>query len=84
MAALEPKIKESLEIIRVDIENFLRNTEPPEWDIPSFVTDTTVSEFLRNVKIPAYQNGCPSLLFHNLKSHNDEVVNRIFVRGKHM
>jgi hypothetical protein len=83
IAALEPKIQETLEMIRVDIEAFLQNPELPEWVPPSF-TNPSVSEFLRILRIPAYQNGSPSLLFHNLHFHDNEVLTKLFGRGKHM
>jgi len=63
---LQPEIQKTLDIIRPEIEIFLRSPELPEWVPPS--TNLNVSEFLRNLRIPAYQNGSPSLLFHNLSS----------------
>ena len=71
--ALRPEIQKTLDIIRPEIEIFLRNPELPEWVPPS--TAPEVSEYLQRLQIPAYQNGSPSLLFHNLSS---QAANEIF------
>jgi hypothetical protein len=79
---LEPLIKKTLGIIRPRIETFLENPELPDW-VPPLFTNPSVSEFLRNLRIPTYRNGSPSLLYHNLHSHHD-VVEKIFGPGNHM
>ncbi len=58
--ALQPHIQQTLDIIRLRIETFLKNPELPDWVPPP--TNPRVSEFLRNLRIPAYRNGFPSLI----------------------
>ena len=48
-----------------EIEAFLKSPEPPRWIPPNCATPSN-REFLRNLRIPSYLNGSPSLLFHNL------------------
>ena len=77
--ALRPEIQKTLDLIRPEIEIFLRNPELPEWDPPSTIPN--VSEYLQKLRIPAYQNGSPSLLFHNLSS---QAANEIFDQRQNM
>lgn len=75
-------IKGTLDIICPRIETFLINPELPDW-VPSS-TNLSVSEFLRNLRIPAYPNGSPSLLYHDLHACHDDVVEKIFGWGNYM
>jgi hypothetical protein len=80
---LQPLIQKTLDVIRPRIETFLTNPELPDW-VPPF-TNPSVSEYLTNLRIPAYPNGSPSLLYHNLHAyHDDDVVKKIFGRGNYM
>jgi hypothetical protein len=76
-------IQRTLDIIRPRIETFLTNPELPDWVPPS--TNPSDFEFLKNLRIPAYLNGSPSLLYHDLHScHDDDIVEKIFGRPNHM
>ena len=70
---LLPEIQKMLDVIHPEIEIFLENPELPEWVPQSTIPN--VSEYLQNLRIPAYQDGSPSLLFHNLSS---QTANEIF------
>ena len=65
------------------IEAFLRSPEPPSWIPPSYATPSN-QEFLRNLRIPAYLNGCPSLLFHDLNVCDSNEIEGIFGQRRHV
>ena len=71
------KINKELEWLHNTIETFLKNPEPPAW-IPPNNASSADCEFLNTLRIPAYANGKPSLLFHNLDVCDHEEVEKIF------
>jgi hypothetical protein len=64
--------------IRGMIRAFLDNNEPPSWIPPHYVADQKNRDFLTNLRIPAYQNGNPSLLLHDLHAYDDSHIGTMF------
>lgn len=75
--AIDVKINKELKQLHDTIETFLKNPEPLTW-IPPNDASSANSEFLKSLRIPAYANGKPSLLFHNLDICDHEEIEKIF------
>ena len=83
--ALEPYILRTVDLISPIIQTFLENPELPDWVPPSTSMNSSDFEFLKNLRIPAYSNGSPSLLYHDLHlCHDDDTVEKIFGRPNHV
>ena len=65
------------------IMSFLKNPEPFTWVPPAYVTPSN-REFLTNLRIPCYDNGNPSLLFHNLDVCDKDEIEELFGRYGHV
>jgi hypothetical protein len=74
------KIREE---IRLRIETFLQQPNPPAWIPPSTVVDPNHRKFLRGLCIPTYEDGSPSLLLHGLANADKSKVKDIFGDGRH-
>ena len=72
---INAKINKELESLRNVIEAFLKAPEPPTWIPPE---NASHYEFLKNLQIPSYANGKPSLLFHNLDVCDDAEIEKMF------
>jgi hypothetical protein len=81
---IDRRINRELESLRETIERFIRNPEPPVWIPPDYITDSSVRDFLTSLQIPMYQNGKPSLLFHNLSLCDDDQIEAIFGSFNHV
>jgi hypothetical protein len=79
---IDEKIHDELEKIRGKVETFLKNPEPPVWIPPNSATASN-QEFLKNLQIPSYSTGNPSLLFHNLDVCDNKEIEMIFGPGAH-
>jgi hypothetical protein len=79
---IDANIMKIREDIRLQIEAFLQQPNPPAW-IPPPTVDPNHHEFLRNLCIPTYEDGSPSLLFHELAYADKSKVKEIFGDGRH-
>jgi hypothetical protein len=77
---IDAQIDEELNSLRGVIMTFLKNPEPPTWVPPNYVTPSN-REFLTSLRIPCYDNGNPSLLFHDLDVCDYDEIEKIFGRG---
>lgn len=82
--SIDKKVDNELDLIRGEVESFLKNPKLPIWEPPDFATPSN-QKFLRNLRIPCYPNGDPSLLFHNLDTWKDDKdrISKIFESGAH-
>jgi hypothetical protein len=80
---IDAQIDEELNSLRGVIMTFLENPEPPTWVPPNYVTPSN-REFLTSLRIPCYDNGNPSLLFHDLDVCDDDEIKGIFGRRGHL
>jgi hypothetical protein len=83
---IQKEIDMELNSMREMIKTFLENPEPHTWEPPTDLAMPSNHEFLSNLRIPCYRNGCPSLLFHELDSpdrRDDNVIKKIFGPGAH-
>jgi hypothetical protein len=65
------------------ITTFLKNPEPPTWVPPDYVTLSN-RKFLESLEIPCYDNGNPSLLFHDLHVCDNDEIKEIFGSHEHL
>jgi hypothetical protein len=79
IGVINEQINKELNSLRGVIMAFLKNPEPSTWVPPDYVTPSH-REFLTSLRIPCYDNGNPSLLFHDLDVCNDHQVEEIFGR----
>jgi hypothetical protein len=77
---IDKKIDKELKSLHGVLKTFLKNPEPPTWVPPNYVTPSN-REFLTSLRIPCYDNGNPSLLFHDLDVCDDNEIEKIFGRG---
>jgi hypothetical protein len=80
---INAKIMEIREDIRLRIEAFLQQPNPPAWIPPPTVVDPNHRKFLLDLCIPTYEDGSPSLLFHELAYADKSKVKEIFGDGRH-
>src|SRR5215471_20451926 len=76
-------VDEQLGLLRDKIRAFVKNPEPPAW-IPPCHASPHDRQFLSSLRIPAYTNGNPSLLFHNLLESDDREISKIFQGHEHL
>ena len=69
-------IKMKLQSLRVVVEEFITNPEPPIWVPPNNATPSN-RKFLINLQIPSY-NDRPSLLLHELHACNVDEIKKHF------
>ena len=75
-------IKTKLQSLRVMVEEFITNPEPPIWAPPNNATPSN-REFLINLQIPSY-NDRPSLLLHDLHARNVDEIKKHFGSTDHL
>jgi hypothetical protein len=80
---IDQQIEKKFELLREGVEAFLGSPNPRTWVPPNWMTASN-REFYKNLQIPTYHNGNPSLLLHELDLCNVPEIEEKFGGRQHM
>ena len=83
ISVIEERIEKESQSLRVVVEEFITNPEPPIWAPPNNATPSD-REFFTDLQIPTYRNGEPSLLLHDLNACNVDEITKHFGSSQHL